>query len=281
MAKNDWIEVVNIFKERQVNYLDNFLISNDKFCPCSNHVNIFDKDANAFSSKLLDKSKPGNWIPLYKKEDLSEFLILNNLMPIRCGQAEFFFFKENIFFDLSNINFDTINIKNLKPIDSFIPLSLEKFHKNENAYLNKSLSIGILNNFIDDKLSYRRLQYGQFGKIKTNFELEFVASHGSKIINRGLQFEIDLVLENKDEIVIFEAKQGSKSRTTFSLLQLYYPLVYLSKITNCKKKIRTIFIDIISNKNDEVYKLTELEFINLEFDNYRIIRSCQYIEEIF
>jgi hypothetical protein len=155
-------------------------------------------------------------------------------------------------------------------------LTLENFHKNENAYLNKALSRGILNHFIDDDLIYRRLLYGQFGKIKTNFELEFKTSHGIKEINKGFQFEIDFVLENKDEIIIFEAKQGSKSRTTFSLLQLYYPLIYLTKITNNQKKIRTIFIDIISNENNEIYKLTELEFINCEFANLNIIKSIQY-----
>ncbi len=276
MAKNDWIEVLDIFNTTSKNYLIEFLDSQDKFCPSNHHINIFDKDANAFSSQLLNKPKPGNWIPIYKKEDLPEYFLNNNLMPIRCGQAEFFFFKGNIFFDLTSIDFNTIDINNLTQIDSFLPLTLEKFHKNENAYLNKALSIGILNHFIDDDLINRRLLYGQFGKIKTNFELEFKTSHGVKEINKGFQFEIDFVLENKDEIIIFEAKQGSKSRTTFSLLQLYYPLIYLTKITNNQKKIRKIFIDIVSNKNNEIYKLTELEFINCEFDNLNIIKSIQY-----
>jgi hypothetical protein len=154
--------------------------------------------------------------------------------------------------------------------------------------LNKALATGIINNFIDsDQLTvfaqelkfenYRRLLYGQFGKIKTNFELEFKTTHGSKKINKGFQFEIDLVLENEDEIIIFEAKQGLNARTTFILLQLYYPLIYLSKITNNKKKIRTIFIDIISNAlNDEIYQLTEFNFTNLEFDNYKIVKNCKY-----
>jgi len=276
LAKNDWNEVQNIFNIIDKEYLDRFLVSTDNFCPSSHHINIFDKNANAFSSQLLNKPKPGNWIPIYKKEDLPEYFINNNLMPIRCGQAEFFFFKGNIFLDLTPITFNTIDIKTLTQIDSFIPLTLEKFHKNENAYLNKALSIGILNHFIDLDSISRRLLYGQFGKIKTNFELEFKTSHGVKEINKGFQFEIDFVLENKDEIIIFEAKQGSKSRTTFSLLQLYYPLIYLTKITDNQKKIRTIFIDIVSDKNNEIYKLTELVFKNFEFDNLNIIKSIQY-----
>ncbi len=288
MAKNDWIEVIDIFNNKDINYIDDFLKSTNKFCPDNTQVNIFDENHNAFSSKLLKKAKPGNWIPVYKKEDLSDFLVKNNLMPIRCGQGEFFFFKGEVFFDLTKIKFNDINIKELLQIESFIPLTLKEFQKNENAYLNKALAIGIINNFIDSEqlsvfkqelnnLNYRRLLYGQFGKIKTNIELEFKTTHGIKKINKGFQFEIDLVLENSDEIIIFEAKQGVKARTTFSLLQLYYPLIYLTKITNNKKKIRTIFIDIVSDTNhNEIYKLTEFNFKNLEFNNYTIIKNCKY-----
>ena len=288
MPSNDWIEVIEVFNDKNSNYINNFLISSDKFCPSGNHINIFDENYNAFSAKLLNKPKPGNWIPIYKKEDLSQFLIQNNLMPIRCGQGEFFFFKGQIFYDLTYIEFMNIQIIDLLQIDSFIPLTLKEFHKNENAYLNKALAIGIINDFIDSEQltvfkqqlkseNYRRLLYGQFGKIKTNFELEFRTVHGNKKINKGFQFEIDLVLENEDEIIIFEAKQGLKARTTLILLQLYYPLIYLSKITNNKKKIRTVFIDIISNAScDEIYQLTEFNFINFEFDNYEIVKSYKY-----
>lgn len=285
MAKSDWIEVIETFNKKNISYINDFLSSDDKFCPDTNHINIFDEKHNAFSSKLLNKSKPANWIPLYKKEDLSDYLIKNNLMPIRCGQGEFFFFKGNIFFDLDKVEFLNINLENLTQIDTFIPLTLRDFHKNENAYLNKALAIGIINNFIDSanvtvfqqQLNYKRLLYGQFGKIKTNFDLEFKTTFGTKKINKGFQFEIDLVLENEDEIIIFEAKQGLKSRKNFTLLQLYYPLIYLNMITNNKKKIRTIFIDIISNDtNKEIYKLVEFSFKDFEFDNYQVIKSCQY-----
>ena len=147
------------------------------------------------------------------------------------------------------------------------------------------MAVGIINHFIDNKKelhlfkktiqnkNYRRLLYGQFGKIKTNFEMEFKTTKGSKTINKGFQFEIDLVLENKDEIIIFEAKQGSKWRDSFSLLQLYYPLVYLAKITKKQKTIRTIFIDIIT-KDSQSYKLTEFVFVNYNFDDVEIDR-CQ------
>ena len=133
-----------------------------------------------------------------------------------------------------------------------------------------------LNQDIKITEKYNKSRFIRDSKYKS-FELEFRTIEGSKKINKGFQFEIDLVLENEDEIIIFEAKQGLKARTTFILLQLYYPLIYLSKITNNRKKIRTIFIDIISNtSSDEVYQLTEFNFIYLEFDNYEIVKSYKY-----
>jgi len=122
---------------------------------------------------------------------------------------------------------------------------------------------------------YRRLLYGQFGKIKTNFEMEFKTTKGSRPINKGFQFEMDLVLENEDEIIIFEAKQGKKAREDFVLLQLYYPLIYLSAITKKKKKIRTIFIDIETGEQEH-YRLTEFLFRDGYFDEVEVLQSVLY-----
>lgn len=286
MAINDWIEIVNIFHKTHNSYLENFINSTDIFCPNPEHINIFDHSQNVFSAKQLNKEKPGNWIPIYKKEDLSEYLLDHGITPIRCGQAEFFFYKGEVIFDLKSISFTNVSINKFDSIEEFVPLTLEDFHKNENAFLNKALAVGIINHFVDTKelhlfkksihnKNYRRLLYGQFGKIKTNFEMEFKTSKGSKILNTGFQFEIDLVLENKDEIIIFEAKQGSKFRESFSLLQLYYPLIYLAKITKNKKKIRTIFIDI-ATKDSENYRLTEFVFVEQNFDDVKIVKSLEY-----
>lgn len=98
------------------------------------------------------------------------------------------FFKGDIFFNLDELICSNIDIKCLVQTDSFVPLTLKNFHKNENAYLNKALAIGIINDFVDNdnmtvfqqQLTYRRLLYGQFGKIKTSFDLEFKTSFGVK-----------------------------------------------------------------------------------------------------
>ena len=121
-----------------------------------------------------------------------------------------------------------------------------------------------------------RLLYGQFGKIKITNPLQFATSKGSKPINSGFQFEIDLVLEDRDEIIIFEAKTGNKPFSDFSLLQLYYPLIYLRSIIQESKPIRTIFIDITSAQNRETYRLLEVYFKDDMFDEVEVLSACEY-----
>lgn len=287
MPKQDWNQIITLFKTKDETYLEDFLNSDEVFCPSPDYENIFDPTHNAFSAKQLDKPNPANWIPIYKRDDLSEYLLENRLMPIRCGQGEFFFYRGEILFDLRLLSYREVPIDTIESVEAFIPLTLHEFHRNENAYLNKALAMGILNHFLDsndlelyqEKIvrgDYRRLLYGQFGKIKTNFELTFHTTKGSRVINAGFQFEMDLVLENESEIIIFEAKQGRKPRESFVLLQLYYPLIYLSEITKKKKKIRTVFIDIVGEER-ETYRMTEFVFWEGCFDRVEVVRSLVYL----
>jgi len=150
------------------------------------------------------------------------------------------------------------------------------------------MALGIINHFIDiykplhilkTKITtkkYSRLLYGQFGKIKLTNKLIFQTSKGCKIIEPGFQFEIDLVLENQNEIFIFEAKCGTSERGNFSLLQLYYPYIYFKSIIK-NKSIRTFFIDIIETNNGEYYKFLEIKFIKDFFDKVKLVKSCKYI----
>ena len=210
-------------------------------------------------------------------------------MPIRAGKAEFFFYRGGIFFDLDAVDFKAVDTSNIEPIDSFVPATLTAgFQRNENAYLNKAVALGYINHFLhNDKLevlerevcsqSGCRMLYGQFGKIKTTKPFVFKTSKGSKQIREGFQFEIDLVLESEDEIIIFEAKSSSWPTRNFSLLQLYYPLIYFRSVLKEKKPIRTVFIDITANKNDaESYRLLEVKFHNGLFDKAEVLKECIY-----
>ena len=288
MAKKDWEEIQHKLEAVSPKLLECFLDSNESFFPSETFKNPFIGTAENFSASQFEKEDPGKWIPLYHASRLSDYFTDNKLYPVRAGQAEFFFYKGDIFLDLRNINYTAISPDDYHPIDSFVPETLKvKFERNENAYLNKAVALGIINHFVDgDHYSVlkktihnktnTRLLYGQFGKIKLTTPLTFKTSRGNKTINPGFQFEIDLVLENENEIIIFEAKTGAKPQKAFSLLQLYYPLIYFRQLLGNEKKIRTVFIDIITDKSIERYQLVEVLFNSGNFDEIEILKCCYY-----
>ena len=290
MAQRDWEDVFSKINKMDENIFK--ILRETHFFPSVDCLNPFDKSAINLSATHLSKDKPGQWIPLYKKEDLPKYFIENQIMPVRAGPAEFFFYHGNIFFDMSLAEFINIDTTLIQSIESFIPATLKAdFQRNENAFLNKAVALGYVNHFIETdepvhvfsheiQNKYRkRLLYGQFGKIKMTKDLLFKTTKGNKFLRSGFLFEIDLVLESEDEIIIFEAKSSEQGVSSFSLLQLYYPLIYLQSIlvdVNTEKKIRTVFIDILSNHESERYKLIEFRFKNNNFDEWEILKAYQY-----
>ncbi len=292
MAQKDWQEVLHIIKDKKFELFEAFLVSEQNFLPNKTLFNPFNEKHSNFSASDLGKGKPGQWIPVYYLKDIPEFLRKNSIVPVRAGPAEFFFYKGEVFFDLTKIRFEKVVTSNIIPIENYIPATLRaNFQRNENAYLNKAVALGYINHFVDDTRlavfeheiktkKYKRLLYGQFGKIKITKPLQFQTAKGNKTIHPGFQFEIDLVLENENEIIIFEAKTGSKYFDNFSLLQLYYPLIYLRSVIDQPKSIRTIFIDITTSETKEVYRLLELRFENDFFDAVKILSACEYLNDL-
>ena len=290
MAQRDWEDVYHKIVSADENFL--FSLTENTFFPSERDANPFDISSVNISAVQLNKDKPGQWIPIYKKEDLPKFFIDNNIMPVRAGPAEFFFYHCDVFYDVSTCRFLEIDTQKILPIESFVPSTLKSdFQRNENAFLNKAVALGYINHFLEASdfikifeheihtKHHKRLLYGQFGKIKMTKDLLFKTTKGDKIIRSGFLFEIDLVLESEDEIIIFEAKSSERGVSSFSLLQLYYPLIYIQAILtglDKEKKIRTIFIDIISDNTMEEYKLIEFDFKNNCFDQSNVIKSCIY-----
>ena len=279
MAQKDWHEVIQLIDKTAPGFWDQYKAGGEFF-------------SRNFSAKELGKEKPGSWIPVYKKEHLPEWFHENKIMPIRAGQAEFFFLKGNVFFDLEDYSFSPYLADTIEPLEEFFPATLRAdFQRNENAYLNKAMALGYINHFIaSDALHIlkreietkrrTRLLYGQFGKIRTTVPFSFATSAGSRPINPGFQFEIDLVLESPTEIIVIEAKCGSKPVTSFSLLQLYYPLIYFRSVLKEQKKIRTIFIDINTHSRKEAYHMLEVEFEGERFDEVRVLKDAVYVNAV-
>ena len=288
MAQKDWEEVQKIIEFESPGFFEDFLASDQTFLPNDSLPNPFNTDHSNFSASDLGKGKPGQWIPVYYLKDIPESFRDNKIVPVRAGQAEFFFYKGNVFFDLEHTKFEKIDTTKINPIESYVPATLKAtFQRNENAYLNKAIALGYINHFLHESGlavfeqvigtgDHKRLLYGQFGKIKITNPLQFKTTKGSRSINSGFQFEIDLVLENRDEIIIFEAKTKERPFTNFSLLQLYYPFIYLRSIIEEPKPIRTVFIDITTIKNSETYRLLEVHFKDDLFDQVEVLSASTY-----
>ena len=255
MAQKDWEEIYRQVNDKLGEPLEKQL-EKAIFFPSDDFKNPFDPTTANLSATQLKKEKPAQWIPVYKREDLPKSFLDHHIMPIRAGSAEFFLYHGDIFYDPNSHPLTHIDAKEIHPIENFIPATLHAdFQRNENAYLNKAIALGYINHFLESSEEIKvfeheietkrrkRLLYGQFGKIKMSKDLEFITSRGSKTIRAGFLFEIDLVLESEDEIFIFEAKATPKGSSSFSLLQLYYPLIYIRSIlseSERHKKIRTV-----------------------------------------
>ncbi len=105
MAQKDWEEVRKIIELESSGLLEKFLISDQIFLPNDLLDNTFNADQSNFSASELGKGKPGQWIPVYYLKDIPEYFRENQMIPVRAGQAEFFFYKGNVFFDLDNSTF--------------------------------------------------------------------------------------------------------------------------------------------------------------------------------
>lgn len=132
MAQKDWEEVRQIIDLQSSGLLEKYLVSEQVFLPNDLLPNPFSPNHSNFSASDLGKAKPGQWIPVYYLKDTPEYFRENQMVPVRAGQAEFFFYRGNVFFDLESVDFEKIDINKIKPIESYIPATLKaKFQRNE------------------------------------------------------------------------------------------------------------------------------------------------------
>ena len=139
MAQKDWTEVLGLFEEKAPGYIEGYAGSGELFLPSEKRPNPFGGSGN-FSAAELGKPKPGSWIPVYKREELPPRLHKLGLMPVRAGQAEFFFYRGDIFFDLTEQPFTSVDTSTIEPIADFVPMTLKAdFQRNENICFMTSI----------------------------------------------------------------------------------------------------------------------------------------------
>lgn len=119
----------------------------------------------------------------------------------------------------------------------------------EDPYLLHAYNTGLLSDFTGvDKL------YQTTAGRRRSTRFEFTVGPSRRLTVDGVQFQVDGLFEGSDDIVILEAKVGT--RDDFLIRQLYYPYRHYKKETD--KTVRTIFF--VYDESAEIYNFWEYRF---------------------
>jgi hypothetical protein len=201
--------------------------------------------------------------------------------------------------DLAIIHLGSGNHKIVKGIKnlyhSFEPIQIEidweykksilnQFNSSESNILSVANNQRILHHFLFDKdeefndidISKRPKTYFPH-RTKTNLDYYLKKTH---LKLTSIQIEIDLTIEYKGKVGIFEAKNGNQDN--FSIYQLYHPFLYYHnfKESDLKGKLNEInCVYVVRNKVDDndVIKLWAYTFaIPNELTSLKFLKSSSY-----
>ncbi len=177
----------------------------------------------------------------------------NDIFPIRNGKGACRLANNNYIRELkTNSKENSININSQVP-----PIVLQ----NERDYLNKALNSQVMNLALGEKedvVLYRGLEGKRY--ISSKSDSKILYDNFEIPILDNIQFEIDLGLETNDSIYAIEAKRGAGLSTEVSLLQAFYPVIFLNGL-GVEKKIKVKFI--VFRKIDEAF---EIQIFNVNYD---------------
>lgn len=169
------------------------------------------------------------------------------------------------------------NISHIKPILCSLPdfetLKTDNITSEANA-INALIAGNILDNFLntDDNDHTVETFNGRMGTGNFDFRVSCESNRKAHIKVRGAQLEIDGGFENKDSIIIMEAKNILND--DFHIRQLYYP--YRKYKAFVKKPIRLVF----SQYTNMTYYLYEYEFDDPEdYNSLKVVQRAAYTFE--
>lgn len=238
---------------------------------------------NNLVKKLSVKHKFGNPFDVTKidnKEKLPDILKKNDYAIIHLGDGEHKFIKgiKKVYHDFEPIK-KKINWEYKKSL-------LNLYNTSESNILSVANNQRILHHFLfgkdtefnDIDISNRPKTYFPH-RTKTSFSYNF--GKNTKLDLKNIQIEIDLTIEYKGTVGIFEAKNGKPD--SFSIYQIYHPFLYYTKaksdknINNKLKKIVCVYL--VRTIQDEVnyINLWAYTFENpLDISTIKILKSASY-----
>lgn len=210
-------------------------------------------------------------------EKLPEILIEEDYGLVHIGNGQHMFIK-----GLKNVYHEFEPIPKSKIIDwPYKKSLLNKYNTSESNILSVANNQRILHHFlfgIDkefDKIDIHERPKTYFPhRTKTNLEY-FIGKQKIKL--EKIQIEIDLTIEYKGIIGIFEAKNGMPKN--FSIYQIYHPFLYYHHAKNnpnVKGKIKDIFCIYVVRKQEK--KFDSIKLWKYTFDKPNKMNSIKLID---
>lgn len=242
---------------------------------CSKEKNyIFHNDLVKNVSKEIEFGNPFTATKVDNKEMLPEKLIKNDIGIIHLGNGFHKFIKgiDKLYHNFESIR-EHINWKYKKSL-------LNKFNSSESNILSVAnnqrilhdFAFGIDKEFNDIDIDNRPKTYFPH-RTKTNLKYKL----GNEIINANkIQIEIDLTIEFKGTIAIFEAK--NKDIDNFIIYQIYHPFLYYYNakesplISNKIKDIICIYVN-----TEEIEDITYIKLWKYTFTKPNNMDSIKFI----
>lgn len=217
---------------------------------------------------------------LDNKTKLPKILLENDYAIIHLGSGKHKFIKgiDKVFHNFECIQ-KTVDWKYKKSL-------LNQYNSSESNILSVANNQRILHHFLfgqdtefnDVDITQRPKTYFPH-RTKTSFEYNF--GKDAKLEMKNIQIEVDLTIEFKGTIGVFEGKNGKPD--SFSVYQIYHPFLYYfnaNKKTELKGRIKDIYCVYVVRekvKEHDIIKLWAYSFENpYDITSIRFIKSCSY-----
>ena len=215
------------------------------------------KFGNPFDATKLDST-----------DKLPQFMLDNDLCILHLGQGNHRFIKgiQILYHQFESIQ-NSITWEYRKSL-------LNEYNDSESNILSVANNQRILHDFLFGKdLEFDNLSIMERPKTyfphRTKTTLEYYFNDETVVCEKQ-QIEIDLTIEYKGTICIFEAKNGNP--TDFNVYQLYNPFLYYYKAFPNNKILCTYLV-----RDENSIKLWLYTFSNpLQIDSVEFIKSCEY-----
>lgn len=250
-----------------------------KICKRKNNY-VFHNDLVKDVCKKVGFGNPFDVTKLDNKTKLPEILINNNIAIIHLGSGKHKFIKgiEKVYHDFEPIQ-ETLDWKYQKSL-------LNQYNSSESNILSVANNQRILHHFLfdqdtelDDVDILNRPKTYFPHRTKTSFQYSF--GKEAEIELKNIQIEIDLTIEFKGIVGVFEGKNGKPDN--FAVYQLYHPFLYYYKANSqetIKGKIKEIFgVYVVREKANtgDILKLWAYTFSNpFDITSIKFVKSAAY-----